>query len=460
MKFKFWPKKKKNDISNTSQSDQNIDDKILKDVEFYAMPHKFTVASENNIKSTKKWGMVIIIIDALLLIISVGFLIWYMTQPLKDNNQSLNNTPESQNTNTNNNTEADSNPNEEQENNDNIADTNPVRDFSDKACGETDLYASDSSKNNQVLSCIGERIASDCLRASAMINSDDANALRLAVLGLRQDECLVQLTYPAANNIKNDDWQKYANSYLRCSYKQSDIENLNYQSVDLANYIYQQMLVDNLMDDISCEGTTFTLWQDSQQTSQQNTSKFMPGVDTDQDGLSDVEENSVFTTSINKLDTDTDNYADNTEVWNLYNPIGAGLLKDSGLVNVYKNKTYQYSILYPKNWRLEDETNGDNVMFFSNIEGFIQIITQVNNNNQSLAQWYAGMNNLSETMDLTVLTTTSGLEVLYSPDGLTAYVLDLHNKKNIYVITYSPGQNNKLDFIGTFKMMVNSLTIE
>jgi len=463
MNFKFWQKNNQPDSKqNAVVSNYQADDKdILKDIEFYAMPRKFTVASENKIKDTKKWGIIIIVVDALLLIISVSLLIWYIFKsPATVNNVAQNNNF----TNSNDQSQTEQIETEqaltfEKKVEDQQAES---RDFSDKLCGETDLFTTlqdDFYATNSVLSCVGERVQNGCLRASAIINNNNINGLRLSVLGLRQDECLVQLTYPSEENIKAEELRYYANSYLRCAFKQNALSALNYEPARLAAYLYEENNVDKLTETSPCEGVAFTLWHDRNIEPVLPVSSFTLGLDTDQDGLSDIEENTVFTTSINNSDTDKDDYSDSIEILNLYNPIGVGLLKDSGLVEVFHNATYDYNLFYPKDWRVEDEASGNNIMFFSNLNSFVQVITQANSQKQTLALWYADMNNLANTFDLSTIKTAGDMEVLYSPDGLTAYIVNPTDLENIYVFTYSPGQNKKLDFASTFKMMINSLSV-
>lgn len=72
--------------------------------------------------------------------------------------------------------------------------------------------------------------------------------------------------------------------------------------------------------------------------------------DTDQDGLSDREEQ-LFLTSVAVPDTDQDNFLDGTELRNLYDPATPGaLLEVSPQVKVVRNSTLGYQLLIPVAW--------------------------------------------------------------------------------------------------------------
>lgn len=76
-------------------------------------------------------------------------------------------------------------------------------------------------------------------------------------------------------------------------------------------------------------------------------------VDTDGDGLSDLEED-LFKTDPNLADSDQDKYTDSHEVYNLYNPAGKEPQKiiDSGLVTNFINPTFGYQVYVPVSWAI------------------------------------------------------------------------------------------------------------
>jgi len=265
--------------------------------------------------------------------------------------------------------------------------------------------------------------------------------------------------------IQAEGFENYSGTLMRCENSLDDLTSLQYNPAKLAHYVYTQNSLLNIENNLSCTGSAIALWQDQQQEAnlpeleeeeEEIKINFIAGVDSDNDGLTDLEENYVFVTDINSTDTDQDGYIDGSEVLNLYNPAGNGNLADSALVKQHNNTVNNYSILYPIAWRMEGNSNSETVQFLSDVDGFVQIITQTNNDNLSLSQWYA---NLSDNTSQ-IQQTKNGLNVIYSADGLTAYITPTTNNSKVYVINYSPGENKKLEFINTFKMMIASLEIK
>ena len=73
-------------------------------------------------------------------------------------------------------------------------------------------------------------------------------------------------------------------------------------------------------------------------------------IDIDEDDLTDEEE-IIYMTNSRRGDTDWDGHKDGVEIQNLYDPlISDELLIDSGLITVYQNPTFNYSIFRPKTW--------------------------------------------------------------------------------------------------------------
>ncbi len=113
-------------------------------------------------------------------------------------------------------------------------------------------------------------------------------------------------------------------------------------------------------------------------------------VDSDKDGLSDVEEE-LFRTDINIPDTDGDKFTDSHELFNLYNPAGKtpNKLSESRLVKEYDNTVFGYSLFYPLNWALGsvDTTNRD--VLFSTITGeYIEARVINKDPSQDFAAWF------------------------------------------------------------------------
>lgn len=113
--------------------------------------------------------------------------------------------------------------------------------------------------------------------------------------------------------------------------------------------------------------------------------------DTDADGISDVAEE-LFTTDINKSDTDGDGHPDGTEIFHLYNPIGKEpeRLVDSLLAKEFSNATFGYSVYYPPSWAVGNVNENFKDVLFSTITGEnIEVEIFDKNPGQSFEDWFA-----------------------------------------------------------------------
>ncbi len=178
-------------------------------------------------------------------------------------------------------------------------------------------------------------------------------------------------------------------------------------------------------------------------------------LDTDNDGLTDVEE-SLFSTDINKTDTDEDSYPDTLELINLYNPAGLApqKIEETNLVKIYNNQIFKYFIFYPTSWsaRALDATERE-VLFTSTTGEFVQVIVDDNINRQPLLDWY-----LAEAPGAiySEISTKGGLRGIQSSDGLNTYFA---SRDKIYVISYNVGVKTELNYKTTFLMMVKSFKL-
>lgn len=183
----------------------------------------------------------------------------------------------------------------------------------------------------------------------------------------------------------------------------------------------------------------------------------IPALDSDNDGLTDAEE-IILRTGTSTPDTDGDLYLDGAELLNLYDPAGPGRLASSTQTALYENKTFNYSVLYPGAWQTSVNGGDDSIMFKTPDNQFFQIIVQPNAAGQTLDQWY---------MDQLGVATVNDSERLSGPnwqgiknlDGLTLYLMD-SRQKYIFTLAYNPGENNILDYINIFNMMIKSFILK
>lgn len=198
-------------------------------------------------------------------------------------------------------------------------------------------------------------------------------------------------------------------------------------------------------------------------------SQLRPGRDSDNDGLTDLEEN-VFSTQLALPDTDGDGHSDSTEVLNLFNPIGTApaFIVDSGLVRVYEDKGIGYQVYYPNRWtaRSIDQSNTE-IRFTSGSGEFIQLKIYENPENLPILQWYAQQNPTVDTSLIENVTSKSGLLGIKSIDGLTIYLVrplrqtisGQDSNPIIFAFTYSPGVSTRYEYKTVFDMMLNSFEL-
>ncbi len=180
------------------------------------------------------------------------------------------------------------------------------------------------------------------------------------------------------------------------------------------------------------------------------------GIDSDKDGLTDEEEK-IFKTNFASADSDGDGYNDLVEVLSNHNPTGAGFLADNPNLIIYNNKTYNYSLLYPTVWNQSINNGDDSAMFKAGDNSFVQVITQNNNKQQTIEDWYKQQFNI-EFIDQKNLIVNNDWKGIINPDGLTIYLMDISGKY-LFTITYNPAASNTLNYPNLFKAMVKSFKV-
>ncbi len=183
---------------------------------------------------------------------------------------------------------------------------------------------------------------------------------------------------------------------------------------------------------------------------------YVPGLDSDQDGLGDLEE-IILDCNTNSDDSDGDGYKDLDELKKLYNPAGSGKIIVNPNIEKYTNASHKYSIYYPDIW-LKTDVDGDNsVLFRAGNNQYIQIIVQDNTKKQTLEEWYKEQLNV---------VSIGGNQIIYkvgwngikNEDGLIAYLTQGSGDK-IFIISYNVGLDNMLRFKNIFDMIVESFEL-
>ncbi len=188
-----------------------------------------------------------------------------------------------------------------------------------------------------------------------------------------------------------------------------------------------------------------------------NVARLADSVDTDHDGLTDVEE-LLYGTNKNLADTDGDGYSDGVEVAGGYNPRSAGLIISTNLVKEYVHPMFGYKILFPSTWIQNPNPQTSNGVIFSTSTGeFVGIDVENNTAKLSARDWYL---KASPGIDLrsvtTIQNTAKTLEGVLSLDGQTAYYTA---GERAYIISYNTNLLSTINFRTTFEMMYKSFSL-
>jgi len=188
-------------------------------------------------------------------------------------------------------------------------------------------------------------------------------------------------------------------------------------------------------------------------------------VDTDQDGLTDGEEQ-LFGTSAAVPDTDSDSFLDGAEVLNLYDPAAPGaLLEVSPLIKIARNDVKGYQMLVPTTWTASMQTPAGDVMNVTPADGTEQITISVYNNEDRLqvVQWYQQQDPTAALTQFENFRNEAGWTGIQSKDS-TLVIATFGDtgpgaRAFIYVIHYDPGTQALLRYPSIWQMLLNSLAV-
>ena len=172
-----------------------------------------------------------------------------------------------------------------------------------------------------------------------------------------------------------------------------------------------------------------------------------PGKDSDSDGLSDLEETLIYETDVRLPDTDGDGFLDGNEVFNGYHPNGFSpeTLLDLQTVDQF---TWQETVIlyHPSNWEVL-ETEESLVFVATTGEQFTMV--RVDFGLEEITEEQIGEKIFSST-------TKNQLEMIVTEDQRKAYVAV---NGFVYRFTYDVGIKGTVDYLQTFQMMLNSLSL-
>lgn len=181
------------------------------------------------------------------------------------------------------------------------------------------------------------------------------------------------------------------------------------------------------------------------------------GLDTDSDGLTDLEE-PLYGTNANDPDTDHDSFLDGNEVYHLYNPASGvnGKLLDTGLVKM-SDSLVGWSIYVPAGWKASISNDGMSATFETGHGEVFSLAMHQNKKQLPLMDWYLTEHPGVISSQITMVTTKGGIAGLESQNKLHTFfawggdwVLDFE---------YQLDGQTFVNFRQTYEMMKNSLKL-
>lgn len=181
------------------------------------------------------------------------------------------------------------------------------------------------------------------------------------------------------------------------------------------------------------------------------------GLDSDSDGLTDVEE-PLYGTDARNPDADSDGFLDGNEVFHLYNPAAKSpvSLLDSGLVKTF-SAPVGWSLLVPMNWTTGlDIPDGSQASIVTGRGEVITLRIEDNPTGASLADWHSARTPGESASSVRPFLTKGGLQGISAGDRLeTAFAWG--NK--VFTVKYGTGGQPFINYRTTLEMMLNSLKL-
>jgi len=178
------------------------------------------------------------------------------------------------------------------------------------------------------------------------------------------------------------------------------------------------------------------------------------GIDTDSDGLTDVEENIVFSTNANLPDSDGDGFLDGNEVYHGYNPNGTapGTLILAGLAQMLQIDGFQ--MLYPSKWTALSAQTGIGSTISTSTGESINVSVTVKDAALPLMDWF---NQVVHDGSPSSSKSRKGYPMLVAKNQLRVYI-DLGTQ--VVTLQYDTSTKSSIDYLQTFQMMVNSVEVK
>jgi|GEM_PF-1022958 hypothetical protein len=191
---------------------------------------------------------------------------------------------------------------------------------------------------------------------------------------------------------------------------------------------------------------------------QEAATSYSSGVDRDQDGLTDQEEE-LLGTNKDSTDSDSDGYSDASELQNLYDPAKKmDKLVDNSRIKTYLADDSKFSLIYSSQWQRSSDNNGAKIVF-SSTNGHTVTIEMTVNDSEDLDSFYLRTLQLTQIDDALRIKGDAWLG-LTTQDGLTSYIMSNNYKNTIYTIYYSTDVSKVLEYKAFYQAMIKSLVIK
>ncbi len=181
------------------------------------------------------------------------------------------------------------------------------------------------------------------------------------------------------------------------------------------------------------------------------------GLDSDSDGLTDVEE-PLYGTDVHNPDADSDGFLDGNEVFHLYNPAAKSPVRllDSGLVKLFTGPA-GWSLLVPAGWTTGlDVPDGSQATIATGRGETISLRIEDNATGASLTDWYLARIPGENASSVRPFLTKGGLQGIAVSDRLEA--LFAWGSK-VFRVKYQIDGQPFINYRTTFEMMLNSLKL-
>lgn len=182
------------------------------------------------------------------------------------------------------------------------------------------------------------------------------------------------------------------------------------------------------------------------------------GLDTDSDGLTDLEE-VLFASGLRNPDTDGDGFLDGNEVFHLYNPNGRApaRLLDAGLVKEYQG-TIGWTLQVPTPWSVVlDAIDGSRATITTGHDEVFRVSIEENPKQLAVLDWYLEKNPNVRREQILEYRSKRGYSGIIGTDLLTTYI---PWGDKVFVYTYDIDGQPFINFRTSYAMMLNSLELK